>query len=552
MKRAMLTFILLALLAQQPVAAQPLPLPVANYVMNRFIAGIILQIALARGLAANAPRVVATLEAISVQSTALNVVSTGAGIGLSLAGAPVWLTILAGLGIVGATSSLVAKMGQAEVMLAQAYDGTITMVSKLPREHPETLPAYPEFETTPSDEFLFEKLRSLGANVYRTSNCSAANTLVACHQFPRMPDISTGIALAYPEYAIRIPFQSISELELLRTRWIFGSGEPDPQLKIIETFDADGEFAGFAERMWTNKHHFCKKDASSPCPGKFEWVTLKLDPRAFQIDREAFYGLSRTIKRYPDLDAALADMSPNILSMPISANTLAEIVDEVWQRAAEEPDYKGLPYRELEPVTEEDIVIWIKKNPREVPDIEDVLKPAKKPDEKKVTISPRIRPKENPAPQTKPEVDPQTKPVTAKDPNTARDPDTKTEPDADSNKNTDVVQDVNVINRPTVDIGNRVKVDIDLGTPPETDRPKLEEAPTATKILDPILDLIPDFKTWTTPPHSAACPSATFQVFDHVIPLDAHCTIAERIGPQLRGAMLAAFAILTILIVLSA
>lgn len=554
MKRTMVALALFALLAPQP--ATPQALPIANFAMNRAIAGVITRIAASRGFAANDARVIATLEAISSSSTALNVVSTGAGIGLSLAGAPVWLTILAGLGIVGAGSQLIASLGDAEVTIGQTYDGSVALASKLPRKEPVKLPPYPDFKTSPSHEPLFETLRRLGAHVYRTHGCSPTNTRVACHEFPLLPQESTGIALSYPEHGIRIPFTSISELEELRTRWLFQPGDTDPQLKIIELLDDYGEFAGFAERMWTNKHRPCYDDAPPFCPAQHEWVTLELNPAVFDISRDAFYGLNRmtTESIYPDLDAARASMNRELMKMPISPKTLAEIVDESWQQAAEAPDYAGLPYRDSEPVTEEDVVIWIKENPKEVPHIGDVFEPANPPDIKTVPISPRIRPRQDPSPQVDPEIDPRVtpKPDPAIDPNTARDPDEEAEPGTGRNKNTEGVQDVNVVNRPTVDIGNRVKVDMELGGAPEVGEPVLEETPTAKMIIDPILGLTADFKAWTMPSHGAECPRTTFQVFDRTIPIDAHCEIAERIGPQLRQVMIAAFAVMALLIVLSA
>ncbi|VVE28831.1 hypothetical protein PHO31112_03528 [Pandoraea horticolens] len=553
MKRILAVALLLSILAQQP--AIPQALPAANFVMNRAIGGIITRVAASRGFAANDPRIIATLEAISSTSTALNAVSTGVGVGLSIAGAPVWLTILAGLGIVGAGAQMLAKLGNAEVAIGQTYDGSVSVVRINTLDEPIALPPYPKFETSPAEYALFEKLKRLGANVYRTGNCSAANTRVACHEYPLNPSIETGIALRFQEHRLRIPFQSISELEDLRARWEFEPGEQDPQLRLIETFDEDGEFAGFAERMWTNKHRCSKSDLPN-CTAEHEWVTLKVNPEMFDITRDAFHGRNRTTSQtiYPDLDAARAGMTRDVLKMPISSESLATIVDQAWWQAAEAPDYKGLPYEESEPVTEEDVWIWIKRNPKEVPYVGDILEPANPPDEKTVPISPSVRPRGDPFPTTDPATDPRTQPgidpVT--NPDTARDPNKKPDPETDREKAVDGVQDVNVVNRPTVDIGNRVKVDIELGNAPETPAPQLEDTPTAKMILDPLLSLTSEFTSWAMPSSNGVCPRATLNVFDASIPFDAHCTIAERIGPQLRQAMLAAFAVIAILIVLSA
>lgn len=142
--------------------------------------------------------------------------------------------------------------------------------------------------------------------------------------------------------------------------------------------------------------------------------------------------------------------------------------------------------------------------------------------------------------------------MTEPNPDKAKDPDEATDPSKNRDKNTDGVQDVNVINRPTVDIGNRVKVEIELADVPEVAPPTLEEPPTAKMILDPLVGLTSEFYSWTMPSHGGSCPRTTLNVFDHSIQIDAHCEIAERIGPQLRQVMLAAFAIMALLIILSA
>ncbi|WP_150790754.1 hypothetical protein [Pandoraea iniqua] len=499
---------------------------------------------------------IATLEAISSVSTELNVVATAAGIGLSLLGAPVWLTIIAGLGLASAdVPFIVAKLGDAEVEIAQTYLGEVALTSTIPPDKPITLPRYPEFEPPTDWLGFFEEPRRLGAHIYRTPACSYSAPQDVCREFPLLPPVSTGIALRHPEYALEIPFISISELEDLRTRWIFDPGDPDPQLKIIYKLDEIGD-ARYYERMWTNKAWPCIKSVPSSCPAKYQWVTMELNLDLFDITLDGYHGRPRITTRtvYSNLDDVQVGMNSNFSKMPLSPQTLANIVDEVWLRAAELPHYVGMPYRESEPVTEEDVEIWVKANPQQMPYIGDVFEPANDPDEERVTISPRIRPREDPAPQTDPEINPRADPVATPvtNPKPALDPENKTDPDPNQNKNPQGAQDVNVINRPTVDIGNRVKVDIDVGDTPKVGEPKLEKTPTAKMIVEPILGLTSDFKSWSMPSHGASCPRTSLHVFDHTIAIDAHCDIAERVAPQLRQAMLAAFAVMALLIVLSA
>ncbi|NVE22822.1 hypothetical protein [Burkholderia glumae] len=93
---AVLFVSLSCMFGSQVVHAQALLAPIENLVINRAEAAIISRVAIARGFAANDPRIAATLAGMGQVSTALNVVSTGAAVGLGFAGAPVWLTIAAG------------------------------------------------------------------------------------------------------------------------------------------------------------------------------------------------------------------------------------------------------------------------------------------------------------------------------------------------------------------------------------------------------------------------------------------------------------------------
>ncbi|MBM5693563.1 hypothetical protein GSH03_34815, partial [Burkholderia pseudomallei] len=85
-------FAVFAMMCNQQAHAQALLAPVENFVINRAEAAILTRIAIQRGFAANDPRIAATLAGMGKASTALNVVSTGAGVALAFAGAPVWAT----------------------------------------------------------------------------------------------------------------------------------------------------------------------------------------------------------------------------------------------------------------------------------------------------------------------------------------------------------------------------------------------------------------------------------------------------------------------------
>ncbi|WP_284160479.1 hypothetical protein [Burkholderia pseudomallei] len=121
----MALFAVFAMMCNQQAHAQALLAPIENFVINRAEAAIVTRIAIQRGFAANDPRIAATLAGMGKASTALNVVGTGAG-AAAFAGAPVWATILAGVGIVALGTALqigFAKLNWNEKSVAIEVEG---------------------------------------------------------------------------------------------------------------------------------------------------------------------------------------------------------------------------------------------------------------------------------------------------------------------------------------------------------------------------------------------------------------------------------------------
>ena len=71
-------------------------------------------------------------------------------------------------------------------------------------------------------------------------------------------------------------------------------------------------------------------------------------------------------------------------------------------------------------------------------------------------------------------------------------------------------------------------------------------------ILAPLLNLLPDFKRFTTPQHQAICPKPEFNLFGKVIVMDSHCAIAEGQRQALYLIMTVVWVAVAVLIVLSA
>ncbi|PQP07990.1 hypothetical protein C5615_37025 [Burkholderia cepacia] len=71
-------------------------------------------------------------------------------------------------------------------------------------------------------------------------------------------------------------------------------------------------------------------------------------------------------------------------------------------------------------------------------------------------------------------------------------------------------------------------------------------------ILQPLLNLLPDLKTWAVPAHSSRCPEPSIDLFGKTFKMTAHCDLAEQNRATITSLTLAAFAIAALFIVLAA
>jgi hypothetical protein len=70
--------------------------------------------------------------------------------------------------------------------------------------------------------------------------------------------------------------------------------------------------------------------------------------------------------------------------------------------------------------------------------------------------------------------------------------------------------------------------------------------------LQPLLSILPGFKSFAVPGHTGTCPQPSFTVFDQSFTVSEHCTLAEKYRSAISGASLLAFAIAALFIVLTA
>lgn len=551
MKKALLVVLMIALLSQQ-TASSFVPPAAGNWLFNRTIASIMREVAKRRGISAADPRLAATEAAMSSELTALNVAATGVGAGLTMLGAPVWLTVLAGLGLVAGGSALIAYLGKEKIEIGTDGNGRLevnTQVGERPKIVPTPYPGLVADLESANLGFQFSGAMDLGLRFYRTSECAPSQ---ACRVFPEKEP--TGAYILKDERSTGRVWIELRDADEL-ARWIefmlnccYGGGAHD--IRVFAEYNMSGKFhdvmVNFARDIKTYKWVPCETGHCRSEVIETRTGTKPVSNFSFTYD---FHGLEHLFARenpatakqwYDSLDKAYVGMRKDVQGAPIGNETVAKVVNDVWRRAASRPDYEGLPYSVTNPVTTADVEPWAKANPEIVPRIEDLFRPASLPQERKVVIREKIKPETSTETETETSVDPTTDPRTG----------SKIRPDTKTPQDPQLVKDVNVVNRPTVDIGNPVKVD--LGTAPLVATPTLDEPPTAAMILDPILKMLPGFSDWKTPKYSAECPRPTFELFSKRIRMDAMCDLAEKYRPMITSIMLAVFVLIAATIVLAA
>lgn len=196
---------------------------------------------------------------------------------------------------------------------------------------------------------------------------------------------------------------------------------------------------------------------------------------------------------------------PEELAKPLNPSIVASLANKLWMDAASKPGYSGLPYLANDPITAAEVDSWRLANPDKWPKVQDFVSPQ----------SAANSPWKLPANPTSTTQDP-TQPTT-----------------------------------PSTNPGQANPVQ-NLGPDPGIGSPTLEATPTAVQILQPILDLLPDFRRFVVPSHQAVCPKPSFSVFEKTIVMDSHCTIAEDQRAALYAVMAAVWVLAGAIIVLRA
>lgn len=512
---------------QQHAYAQAMIAPVENYVVNRAIGGMIAnRIALSRGIAANDATWMATaandatykatMAGVGKVMTGANVASTALGIGLTIAGAPVWLTVAAGLGVI-AVGSLIAYNYQngAEMRVVNTSSGT-----KLQIQGPR--PVMPSY-TAPAVAEVPKGIRlaiAAGAQVYRDpSSCYQG---AWCYSFPSKPaDLPASVGMSVPVW---LAASNVTDLSKFYVLGQYGDMNGPDNLGMGTTFSMEATSGGFVYAddgtpqwyVWIREQRYgCVLPQCDPVNGLPNY-----DRTYFQYPPGGKFAAGTYAKLYTSLDQAAQALSSDnsTKSVKVSQQLLADTANKAWQQAAAQPGYAGQPYPVGQPLTTQDVARWTLANPASDPTIDDMLRPAS---------DPAIYPEGVPISPTIVYVAP-----------------TPTNPSPGAGSN------VNVVNTPNVTVTNTVKVD--FGLDPAIGTPGLEPAPSGSQVLLPLTSLFPEFRSFQTPQHVGECPKPAFDVFGKSIVMDAQCTIAEQHRAALAAVMMAVWLLVGLFILLSA
>jgi len=513
--------------------AQALLAPAENFVVNRAEAAIISRVAISRGFAANDPRIASTLTAMGESSTALNAASTGAALALGFLGAPVWLTIAAGLGILAAGTALVLNASSSSlppgadtsVTLARSSDGKIititqpapiSVVNDYPvGSVPAPVPPAPSAMMDPVSHGVMYQ----GAAIYRTPQCMSGDP---CSAYPALPSGQKNFTRDYIVEAVVL--KSLADVQAYDT---YEQQYNSASAVVGQSGYDNGGYDSLSVRV------YFKPNADSTSSTLYEDRVIKVrdasgNPVMQQNSQPATWWLAGpgvAPISGTDLSQIYPQLTDATKAALVDPLTLASLVNQTWQHAAALPDYQGLPYSASQPVTSTDVQPWINENPSLAPHLDDFFRPATNAGTSTVPISPTATPTTTPS----------TNPANPSNPAST--------PATDPSTSTGQLCGVN---------GVVCTMNVNVLGDPSTPSPSLESTPTINMILSPILNLFPDLKAWALPAHSAVCPQPSFEMFGKTYTISSHCDLAEQNRTAITAVFTAAFALAALFIVLAA
>ena len=239
-------------------------------------------------------------------------------------------------------------------------------------------------------------------------------------------------------------------------------------------------------------------------------------PAGHYLDGTSCYPLalsSSPISENMSISDAVADIPAERLNDPLNPQIIAGLTNDLWQDAASQPGYDGLPFSPANAVLPQDIVSINDLAPS-IPTVNDFVRPLELP-----TVNTPVN--VNPAIATPGVI-------------------------GDSAVSPSVGNGSNLTNPGA---SNPI---INLGDDPNIGAPTLEQTPTASMIIEPLQSLFPDLKSYNASIPSGECPRPSFELFERSYVVSSHCDLLDDNAGVIQAAMLVAFGILSLLIVLRA
>jgi hypothetical protein len=190
-------------------------------------------------------------------------------------------------------------------------------------------------------------------------------------------------------------------------------------------------------------------------------------------------------------------LPPDAMTAPISPQLVAALANQVWQQVASQPGTQTVPYSITTPATQTDAQTAIQHETSPITP-GDLLVP------------------------------PQTQTSSATTPTTGASTPTTSTPTSPA---------------PAASLA--------LGTDPGITAPGLSP-PTGPSILAPITSLLPDFFGYSLNIPAGTCPAPTLDLFGNQYVFDAQCVLFAKYGPLLTTALVAAYTLAALFLVLSA
>jgi hypothetical protein len=280
---------------------------------------------------------------------------------------------------------------------------------------------------------------------------------------------------------------------------------------------------------WPSYLCYISPNPNSSSPGRVGVEYMASSPVSGStgiVDERAPLAPATSETTYSNAGAAAAAPPPaSIMVKPVSNEAVAAAANTLWKNAADPNQTGGIPWSASDPITQQDVNEWVSANSGTVPTVADFLgSPAQTSSSTASAPSFSLTGGSSPSSGGGGSTAPSPTPGQTTEPSTS--PVAPTTPGSGQ--------------------------EINWGPNPNIGAPTLEATPTKESILDPAFKLMPDLKTFAMPSHQSVCPVANFSLFGHAYSMDSHCGLFEENRGVLGAAMVLAYTIAAVRIVLKA